>query len=170
MLPEFTGLRAGSSASLKCSYPDLFPYLRPEVYAPRLALERHRNPATGNLCLLDRSTRSWRPKDTGAWLVAERVRHLLSLFRAGLEAMAAAEVAQGEPASTYYPVTPGTVVFVPAAVLELRSDVSGVRGDSFSPPTSRRRSLSGHCSESWSLARAEAGSVVLDMRIRPPIR
>lgn len=109
----------GERVELEVLYPDLFPYMRPEVYAPGLALERHQNPATRNLCLLDRSTRSWRPEDTGAWLVAERVPYLLSLFRAGPEAMVDAEVAQGEPASTYYPVTPGTVVFVPAAALKL---------------------------------------------------
>src|SRR5438874_2540114 len=58
----------GECVELEVLYPDLFPYIRPEVYAPALSLERHQNPAQHNLCLLDSSTRAWKPHDTGAWL------------------------------------------------------------------------------------------------------
>jgi molybdopterin/thiamine biosynthesis adenylyltransferase len=111
----------GQTVELEVLYPDLFPYVRPEVYAPDLSLERHQNPAQNNLCLLESSTRAWRPDETGAWLVAERVPLLLSLFEQGPEAMAAAEVPQGEPVSVYFRALrqPGTVVFVPGEALEL---------------------------------------------------
>ncbi len=109
----------GERVELEVLYPDLFPYLRPEVFAPGLTLPRHQTPGGGNLCLLDRPTRTWKPEDTGAWLVDERVRLLLSLFREGPEAMAVAEAPQGEPISSYVPRVPGTVVLVPAQALEL---------------------------------------------------
>jgi hypothetical protein len=73
---------------LEVVYPDTFPFLRPEIYAPGLALGRHQNPLQGNLCLLDRSTRAWNVDETGAWLVAERVPYLLDLLEQGGEALA----------------------------------------------------------------------------------
>ncbi len=109
----------GERVELEVLYPDLFPYLRPEVFAPGLTLARHQTPGGGNLCLLDRPTRTWKPEDTGAWLIDERVRLLLSLFAQGPEAMAAAEAAQGEPISSYVPPVPGCVAFVPSQALTL---------------------------------------------------
>jgi molybdopterin/thiamine biosynthesis adenylyltransferase len=109
----------GERVEFEVLYPDLFPYLRPEVFAPGLNLPRHQTPGGGNLCLLDRPTSTWKPWDTGAWLVDERVRLLLSLFREGPEAMVAAEAPQGEPISSYVPTIPGTVVLVPSQALEL---------------------------------------------------
>lgn len=109
----------GERIELEVLYPDLFPYMRPEVFAPGLTLPRHQTPGAHNLCLLDRPTRTWKPADTGAWLVDERVRLLLSLFREGSEAMARAEAPQGEPISSYVPQMPGCVAFVPVQALEL---------------------------------------------------
>jgi len=107
---------------LEVLYPDLFPYLRPEIYAPDLALGRHQNPREHNLCLLDRSTRFWLPSDTAAWLVGERVPHLLSLFAQGADAMAAAEAPQGEPVSAYFQTALGAAIFVPAETLALPAE------------------------------------------------
>lgn len=109
----------GRTVELEVLYPDLYPYLRPEVFAPGLSLPRHQNPADYNLCLLDRDTRAWSPVRTAAWLVAERVPLLLSLIEGDPEAMHAAEVPQGEPASTYFPTPAGIVVCVPAEALGL---------------------------------------------------
>lgn len=100
-------------------YPDSYPYLRPEVYAPSLRLGRHQNPHRGNLCLLDRSTRQWTPEDTGAWLVGTRIPLLLEKLVAGGDELRDAEAAQGEPASRFVEPEPGGVVFVPEEALRL---------------------------------------------------
>lgn len=103
-------------------YPDSFPFLRPEVYAEKLALDRHQNPIEHNLCLLDRSSRAWHVSDTGAWLVTERVPHLLDLLEAGGQALLEGEAPQGEPASYYFQGQAGAVVFVPEEMLGLPPD------------------------------------------------
>jgi molybdopterin/thiamine biosynthesis adenylyltransferase len=113
---------AGRAVALDVIYPDTFPYLRPDVLAPDLELERHINPFEGNLCLLDRSTRAWDPDWTAARLIAERVPYLLGLVAEGGEAMRKAESPQGEPISFYYSSLPGTVVFVPEAALHMDAD------------------------------------------------
>jgi molybdopterin/thiamine biosynthesis adenylyltransferase len=109
---------------LEVLYPDLFPYFRPEVFAPGVHLDRHQSPVAGNLCLLDGGSAAWKPHETGAWLVAERVPKLLTLFEQGPEVMRGAEVEQGEPISAYFMAAeqPGTAIFVPAAALELPRD------------------------------------------------
>lgn len=119
---------------LEVLYPDLFPYLRPEVFASGLELERHQNPFERNLCLLDRSTREWNPSESGAWLVAERVPKLLDLIAAGGEELKRGEIAQGEPISAYFPPEPGTVVFVPTEALQVDPAARAGSGRlSFSP-------------------------------------
>lgn len=137
-------LRDGKDpAALSIVYPDSFPYLRPQVYADDLRLSRHQNPRDRNLCLLDRSTREWYPSDTGAWLVKERVPLLLDAIEEGPDAVRAIEVAQGEPASTYYYATPGAVVFVPQAFLgfdpahRTGTGMIAVRADEGSQPALR---------------------------------
>lgn len=118
----------GEKIEIEVVYPDLFPWLRPEVYARDLRLDRHQNPYRGNLCLLDRSSRAWKPSYTAAWLVAERVPYLLELLAGGEEVMRPAESPQGEPASAYFLGAPGTTVFVPAAMLELPPEARGGAG------------------------------------------
>jgi molybdopterin/thiamine biosynthesis adenylyltransferase len=103
-------------------YPDSFPFLRPEVYAPKLTLDRHQNPFEHTLCLLDRSTRAWCVSDTGAWLVAERVTHLLDLLESGGETLLEGEAPQGEPASYYFQARAGATIFIPEEMLDLPGD------------------------------------------------
>lgn len=126
-------------------YPDLFPFLRPEVIAKELHLGRHQNPFEGNLCLLDRSTRAWKPSYTGAWLVAEKLPYLLELLEADEEAMRQAEAPQGEPASHYFRTATGAVVFVPAPMLELpleaRAGSGRIAFAPFEPPQVRIRGM-----------------------------
>jgi hypothetical protein len=121
-------IHEGEEIQLEVVYPDLFPFLRPEVYAKGLERERHQNPYDGNLCLLDRSTREWSPSLTGAWLVGERVPHLLRLLEAGGEELERSEAPQGEPISTYFPSEPGTAIFVPATALELPEEAMAGSG------------------------------------------
>lgn len=118
---------AGEQVQLQVAYPDSFPFMRPEVFAPTLRLERHQNPVEHNLCLLESSTLAWNVSDTGAWLVAERVPHLLGLLAAGGETLAAAEAPQGEPASSYFKTEGGAVVFLAEEMLHLPAEhTSGV--------------------------------------------
>jgi ThiF family len=111
--------RDGVALELQVAYPDSFPFMRPEVFAPGLRLERHQNPVEGNLCLLERSTLAWRVSDTAAWLVAERVPHLLALLAAGGDTLAAGEAPQGEPASSYFKTEAGAVVFLTEEMLHI---------------------------------------------------
>lgn len=116
----------GSNLALVVVYPDAFPYLRPEVFAPDLKLRRHQNPFRGNLCLLDRDTSAWDVDSSGAWLVSKRVPLLLGLLEGNdSDQMRAAEAPQGEPASKFFRTQTGAVVFLPASALELPPDVLG---------------------------------------------
>jgi molybdopterin/thiamine biosynthesis adenylyltransferase len=108
---------------LEVRYPDSFPYLRPEVFAPELRLGRHQNPYRHNLCLLERSTRQWSPGNTGAWLVAERTPKLLALLEGDPEQMRREEAPQGEPASYYFRAQAGTIVLLPEEALDLPDDL-----------------------------------------------
>lgn len=113
----------GQVVDLEVVYPDFFPLFRPQVFATELRLGRHQNPVTGNLCLLDRPTRAWHTNHTGAWLVAERVPHLLLLLEQDSEVMARAEVPQGEPASAFLPYhQPGAMLAVPWTALALPAE------------------------------------------------
>lgn len=118
----------GETIELEVVYPDLFPYLRPEVYAKSIKRDRHQNPYDGNLCLLDRSTRDWSPSKTGAWLVAERVPLLLRLLDTGGRELEQGEAPQGEPVSTYFYSEPGTAIFVPADALSLPKEATAGSG------------------------------------------
>lgn len=118
----------GEEIELEVLYPDLFPYTRPEVFAPGLALDRHQNPRDRNLCLLDRGTRNWRPKETGAWLVEKRVPKLLHLYKEGGEAMAAGEVPQGEPVSVYFQRVTGVALYVSGRMLGLDPELRAGSG------------------------------------------
>lgn len=111
------------SVAITIVYPDTFPYLRPQVYAPELALKRHQNPFTGNLCLLDRSSREWNTTDTGAWLIAERLPLLLGLLKRGGQELHDAEAPQGEPLTSFLQTTTGAAVFIPQEALQIPEQV-----------------------------------------------
>jgi ThiF family/Prokaryotic E2 family B len=115
----------GESVEVTVVYPDTYPYLRPQVYAPGLRLARHQNPYTGNLCLLDHSSRAWNTTDTGAWLIAKRLPHLLDLLTRGGDDLSANEAPQGEPLTSYFFAGGGTVVFVSPSALEIPAHVTG---------------------------------------------
>jgi molybdopterin/thiamine biosynthesis adenylyltransferase len=84
-------------------YPDLYPFFRPEVLAPDLALPRHQQPISKALCLIGRRTSKWYAEDTLATLLREQLPHLLPLVAgAPIEAVVPVEEPQGEPASDYY--------------------------------------------------------------------
>ena len=109
----------GRQVQVSVVYPDSFPYMRPQVYAPGLALERHFNPFDGNLCLLDRSSREWNTNDTGAWLIDTRLPQLLALLAEGGSALRQAEAPQGEPLTSFLASSTGAALFVPQEVLDV---------------------------------------------------
>jgi len=111
--------RDGSSIPARVVYPDSFPYMRPEVYAPELALQRHFNPFDGNLCLLDRSTREWDTSDSGAWLIATRLPELLALLAQGGQALRAGEAPQGEPLTSFLTTFTGAALFFAQETIEV---------------------------------------------------
>jgi hypothetical protein len=104
----------GSDVELVATYPDMYPYFRPEVVAPKLSLHHHQNPFGKNLCLLGRSTELWHTTDTLASLLREQ---LAAAVEAGLshdkEAVAGIEERQAEPYADYFRYEPGTCVIIP---------------------------------------------------------
>lgn len=127
----------GETIDLEVWYPDSFPYLRPDVIAPRLRLPRHQNPVQHNLCLLDRSTSQWDVDLTGAWLVAERVPYLLRLLAGDPDVMLQEEAPQGEPASVFFGYTQQTLFLVPNDFLAVPPELKKGRGRiAFEPSSS----------------------------------
>ena len=58
---------------LVAKYPDSYPYLRVEVYAPTLSLRWHQNPYAKNLCLLGRHSDAWSIDDTLAGVLTSQL-------------------------------------------------------------------------------------------------
>lgn len=91
---------------LVATFPDFYPYLRPEVAAPALALDHHQNPFSRYLCLIGRSTANWGTSDTLAGLLTEQLTKVLFSGAAAPPAGAARdtlpEEQQAEPYSEYY--------------------------------------------------------------------
>lgn len=101
--------------ALVATYPDFFPFFRPEVAAPKMRLTRHQMPNGGNLCLLGRRTSKWFAEESLASVLVEQIPHLLNFEQTGdLEQLADVEERQAEPASFYYNVAavPGSYVLV----------------------------------------------------------
>lgn len=103
----------GSDVELVATYPDMYPYFRPEVVAPELSLHHHQNPFGKNLCLLGRSTELWHTNDTLASLLQAQ---LPTVIKAGLshdkEMVAGLEEPQAEPYADYFAHLPGTCVII----------------------------------------------------------
>jgi hypothetical protein len=102
-----------SDVELVATYPDMYPYFRPEVVAPELNLHHHQNPFGKNLCLLGRATELWHTTDTLASLLREQ---LTAVIEAGLshdkEAVAGIEERQAEPCADYFVYPPGASVII----------------------------------------------------------
>lgn len=94
-------------------FPDVYPYIRFEIFAPDLNLEHHQNPFQKNVCMIGRSTANWHTSDTVAAFLLSR---LPVVIQAGTssdpkEAKHLEEL-QGEPITSYYPYSPNSVVLV----------------------------------------------------------
>lgn len=84
-------------------YPDLYPFFRPEVFAPDLTLPRHQHPMSKALCLIGRRTSRWYAEDTLSTLLEQQFPKLLPMVAGEpVESVLPFEEPQGEPASDYY--------------------------------------------------------------------
>lgn len=101
----------GSDHSFVVIFPDVYPYIRFEVFAPDLDLEHHQNPFDKNLCMIGRSTANWHTSDTVADFFISRLPQVLKAGRSSdpLEAKELEEL-QGEPLTSYYPYFPNSAV------------------------------------------------------------
>jgi molybdopterin/thiamine biosynthesis adenylyltransferase len=107
------------TVAMIATFPDLYPYFRPEVAAPALDLAHHQHPFSKTLCLIGRSTSNWRPQDTLASLLSEQVDIAVAAGTAqppsGPERDALPEEQQAEPYSDYYTYTPNVMVLIDGA-------------------------------------------------------
>jgi len=134
---EFTYAGDGEEIPLVGIYPDLYPYIRPEVRAPDLDLPRHQNPFARNLCLIGRATANWSAFDlTLAELVTTQIpKLLLAARRPEGTPSPVPEEPQGEPATDFYDYRVPAMIMIdtgdaiPAAVrsgsMNLVLDVNG---------------------------------------------
>jgi hypothetical protein len=95
---RFTGL---GELELTATFPEFYPYLRPEVQAVGLALPHHQHPFGKNLCIVGRSTRYWESGDTLAGILEANLRTVLTAG-SGAAVGEGDEEDQGEPFSDYY--------------------------------------------------------------------
>lgn len=105
----------GETIEVEVVYPDFFPYVRFEVFAPNLDLPRHQNPFLKNLCLIARATENWNIDDTAAGFLIKRLPMVLAAARAPIGESPVPEVPQGEPMSAYYGGTDGAMLLIDSA-------------------------------------------------------
>jgi molybdopterin/thiamine biosynthesis adenylyltransferase len=105
----------GETIDVEIVYPDYYPFVRFEVYAPTLELPRHQNPFEKNLCLIARATDNWQVDDTAADFLAKRLPMVLEAGRAPAGTSSVPEEPQGEPMSSYYPSLAGAMILIDSA-------------------------------------------------------
>lgn len=106
---ELCATVAGEKIELRARFPDLYPYFRFEVFAPKLSLLHHQNPLQKNLCLVGRGTENWFVDDTLAKFVTEQLPDVLKAGRASSN-NEEIEIPQGEPFTDYYEYGPGAIL------------------------------------------------------------
>ena len=102
--------------TLYADFPDSFPTIRPEVYAPDLTLRKHQHPINKNLCLLERATVNWQP----SWTLARLLKAQLPLLAKSLqlnspEDLASVEVDQGEPLTEFLQYEENSILLIDGA-------------------------------------------------------
>ena len=110
-------------------FPRLYPYFRPEIFAPNVDLPRHQNVVDKNLCLLPRSSVNWFPESTLAVFLKEQ---LPKVFAEGiitdLAVLESKEGEQAEPVSEYYPSFPSAPIIFDTTLFDnMKSDSSNVQ-------------------------------------------
>ncbi len=99
--------------NLIATFPLNYPYFRPQVQAPEIALPRHQHPFGKNLCLIPRPTTHWEPDWTlASYLYSQLPKVLETGAITDLKKISKNEYEQAEPYSDYYRYQLGTVVFI----------------------------------------------------------
>lgn len=100
------------SVQLEATYPDNYPYFRPEVFALNISLPRHQNPIGKNLCLLPRSAAHWEPRwKLATYLVSQLPKVLQKGVVEDPAVLAADQDEQAEPASEFFVHAHAPVIF-----------------------------------------------------------
>ncbi|MGJ9373833.1 ThiF family adenylyltransferase [Nesterenkonia sp. CF4.4] len=103
------------------TFPEFYPFLRPDVRAPDLDMAHHQHPFGNNLCLIGRSSSAWDTGNDLAWLIREQLHKALTSGVA--EERSGDEENQGEPFSDYYSYTANAMALVDSA-WEPRADAA----------------------------------------------
>ena len=97
----------GREIELSAIYPDLFPFVRFQIAAPRETLPLHQHPHAKNLCVLRRGSEHWDQDYTLAQIIQEQIPTVfLAAQSKNIEDVAEIEQHQAEPYSDYYPHDP----------------------------------------------------------------
>lgn len=94
---------------LKVVFPDMYPKVPFEVFAPNLSLSHHLQPFDKNLCFLDDPGNTWRTDDTVAGFIRDR---LPMVLEAGGDEKNDLEVRRSEPISNYLHFQHNSIVLV----------------------------------------------------------
>jgi len=101
---------------LEVDVPDLYPYFRFEVRAPRLDLPHHQHPFGKNLCLIPRGTEHWDMSKSLAWYLENQLPKAVSAGLASrLHDVAEVEDHQAEPITTYYEYYGDAMILIDSA-------------------------------------------------------
>ncbi|MCR5890724.1 ThiF family adenylyltransferase [Hymenobacter sp. J193] len=110
--PAFNLAGLVESVQLEATYPDNYPYFRPEVFALNIALPRHQNPIGKNLCLLPRSAAHWEPRwKLATYLVSQLPKVLQKGNILDPAVLATDQDEQAEPASEFFAHSHAPVIF-----------------------------------------------------------
>lgn len=107
---EYTGQ---GPVQLVVTFPEFYPFLRPDVTAPDLDMAHHQHPFGKNLCLIGRASASWDTGNDLAWLIREQLQKALDLGAS--HQRGGDEEDQGEPFSDYYNYQPNAMVLLDSA-------------------------------------------------------
>lgn len=107
---------AGQRLRTVIRFPSGYPQIAPTVFAPKGVLERHQQPSTDNLCLLDVESQDWTPEHSCAFLI-ERFQQLLLADAFGEEAVAAGEADMAEPLTRHLSTKENSLVILSEGAL-----------------------------------------------------
>lgn len=104
----------GAELPLVAAFPDFYPWFRFEVLAQTLNLPHHQHALSKAVCLIPRTTGSWRPgSDRLADFLVERLPLVIKSGSSNeIDAVAGVEEHQAEPYSDYYGYLDNTLVLV----------------------------------------------------------